>query len=160
MAGVLRIWIEESVETLKALLDEQRDAVSRSKVQMLWWIKTQQLSSVNAMAQMSGYHRTTVSRWLSAYRQGGLEALLAVQPKPGRPPKIRGEVRERLERELEEPEGFGSYKEVQHWLRHWSVKRRCIETLSCKGFPGLIGDESRGLWPSLESFVSPVPSAV
>ncbi|MBD2110062.1 helix-turn-helix domain-containing protein [Nodosilinea sp. FACHB-13] len=117
MAGVLRIGVEESVETLKTLLDEQRDAVSRSKVQVLWWIKTGQLSSVNALAQMSGYHRTTVSRWLSAYRQGGLEVLLAVQPKPGRPPKIRGAIRQRLERELQDPEGFGSYKEVQHWLQ-------------------------------------------
>jgi transposase len=60
------------------------------------------------MAQRSGYHRTTVSRWLSAYRQGGLEALLAVQPKPGRPPKIQGEIRERLERELEDPDLTGS----------------------------------------------------
>jgi transposase len=117
MAGVLKITIEESVETLKALLDDQRDAVDRSKVQVLWWIKTGQSTSVNYLAQMSGYHRTTVSKWLSKYRKGGLEALLAVHPKPGRTPKIRGEVRARLEKELQDPEGFGSYQEVQQWLQ-------------------------------------------
>lgn len=117
MAGVLKIAIGESAETLKALLDEQRDAVSRSKVQVLWWLKTGRLTSVNQLAQISGYHRTTVSRWLCEYRQGGLEAMLTVHPKPGRTPKIRGEVRERLEKELQDPEGFGSYKEVQQWLQ-------------------------------------------
>lgn len=117
MSGVLKITIEESAETLKTLLDKQRDAVSRSKVQVLWWLKIGEVTSVNKLAQVSGYHRTTVSRWLSQYRQGGLEALLAVHPKPGRTPKIRGEIRERLEKELQDPEGFGSYKEVQQWLQ-------------------------------------------
>lgn len=117
MAGVLRIAIEESAETLKTLLDKQHDAVSRSKVQVLWWLKTGAVTRVNHLADLSGYHRTTVSRWLSEYRQGGLEVLLAVHPKPGRTPKIRGEIRARLERELQDPEGFGSYKDVQQWLQ-------------------------------------------
>lgn len=117
MAGMLRITIEESAETLKTLLDKQHDAISRSKVQVLWWLKTGAVTSVNHLAHLSGYHRTTVSRWLSEYRQGGLEVLLAVHPKPGRTPKIRGEIRARLERELQDPEGFGSYKEVQQWLQ-------------------------------------------
>ncbi|MBD1916454.1 helix-turn-helix domain-containing protein [Phormidium sp. FACHB-322] len=75
MAGVLRIAIEESAETLKTLLDKQHAAVSRSKVQVLWWLKTGVVTSVNHLAQLSGYHRTTVSRWLSEYRQGGLGGL-------------------------------------------------------------------------------------
>lgn len=116
MTGVLKLDIQESAEDLKALLSEQSGAVERSKVQILWWLKQEQVSQVNELAQLSGYHRITISRWLSRYRQGGLEALLARKPKPGRPRAIDGEVREQLAQELEDAEGFSSYKEVQQWL--------------------------------------------
>lgn len=35
MSGVLKLTTEASAETFKTRLDQQRDAVSRSKVQML-----------------------------------------------------------------------------------------------------------------------------
>ncbi|MBE9190993.1 helix-turn-helix domain-containing protein [Gloeocapsopsis crepidinum LEGE 06123] len=116
MTGVLKLDIQESAEELKALLSQQSSAVERSKVQILWWLKQEQVRQVNELAQLSGYHRITISRWLSRYRQGGLEALLACKPKPGRPRAIDGEVREQLAQELEDPEGFASYREVQQWL--------------------------------------------
>ncbi|MBW4654593.1 MAG: helix-turn-helix domain-containing protein [Kaiparowitsia implicata GSE-PSE-MK54-09C] len=37
-------------------------------MQVLWWLKTGQATSVEQLAEISGYHRTTVSRWLSQYR--------------------------------------------------------------------------------------------
>ena len=117
MAGILKIEIAESVESLKQVLQQQQDATQRSKVQVLWWLKTGQANQVNQLADLSGYHRTTVSRWLSQYRQGGLEALLEVHPKPGRPTAIAGDIRKQLEQKLAEPKSFGSYKEVQHWLQ-------------------------------------------
>ncbi|PSP01388.1 MAG: hypothetical protein BRC51_13425 [Cyanobacteria bacterium SW_12_48_29] len=43
---------------------------------MLWWLKTGQAQQVNQLTHLSGYHRTTVSKWLSKYRQAGLDALL------------------------------------------------------------------------------------
>ena len=48
--------------------------------------------------------------------QGGLEHLLAQPYRPGRPPAIDGEILAALKRELEDPEGFQSYGEIQHWL--------------------------------------------
>ncbi|PSO63484.1 MAG: hypothetical protein BRC36_08105 [Cyanobacteria bacterium QH_2_48_84] len=54
---------------------------------------------------LSGYHRTTVSKWLSKYRQAGLDALLVVHPKPGRPTAITGKIRQQLVQELQDPEG-------------------------------------------------------
>lgn len=116
MSGVLKLDIQESAAELKALLSRQSNAVERSKLQILWWLKQGQVSHVNELAQLSGYHRITVSRWLSRYRQGGLEALLERKPKPGRPRAIDGEVREQLRQELDDPEGFASYGEVQQWL--------------------------------------------
>ena len=117
MTGALKIKIAESAKLLKQVLQQQQDAVQRSKVQVLWWLKTGQANQVNQLAELSGYHRTTVSRWLSQYRQGGLKALLEVQPKSGRPTAIAGAIREQLEQKLAEPEGFASYKEIQQWLQ-------------------------------------------
>ena len=116
MAGVLKLDIVEPAETLKALLDDQQSAQQRSKVQVLWWLKTAQAKQVKHLSQLSGYHRTTISGWLSQYRQGGLSQLLAVRRSSGRPRAIAGEMRVALSRALAEPEGFESYQEVQYWL--------------------------------------------
>lgn len=116
MPGVLKLNIQESADELKVLLNQQTNAVERSKLQILWWLKLEKVAQVNELSQLSGYHRITISRWLSRYRQGGIGVLLARQAKPGRPRAIDGEVRAQLAQELEDPEGFGSYKEVQQWL--------------------------------------------
>ncbi|PSO63347.1 MAG: hypothetical protein BRC38_02330 [Cyanobacteria bacterium QH_6_48_35] len=74
-------------------------------MQVLWWLKTRQATQVNQLADLNGYHRTTISTWLSQYRQGGLDALLEVRPKPGRPAAITGKIRQHLQQELQDPEG-------------------------------------------------------
>jgi putative transposase len=53
---------------------------------------------------------------LSSYRKGGLEELLLQKPREGRPRIMNPETVERLSKELQEPEGFSSYKEVHQWL--------------------------------------------
>lgn len=116
MSGVLRIEIKESAEELKALMDSQSKAVLRSKVQMLWWLKSGQALQVNQLAELSGYHRTTLSRWLSQYREGGLSDLLSEGLRTGRPSVLSPALRQQLSEELAEPEGFSSYREVQQWL--------------------------------------------
>ncbi|PSO87317.1 MAG: hypothetical protein BRC43_09425 [Cyanobacteria bacterium QS_3_48_167] len=85
--------------------------------------ETGQAQQVNQLTHLSGYHRTTISSWLSKYRQGGLDALLAVRSKPGRPTAITGKIRQQLERKLQDSEGFSSYKEVQRWLHALAVCR-------------------------------------
>lgn len=116
MAGILKIEIQESAEELKALMEQQQKASQRRKVQVLWWLKTGQSQTVNQLATMGGQHRTTVSRWLSLYRQGGLEALMKIPVRSGRPRRMSDEVLADLQRELADPEGFSSYGEVQQWL--------------------------------------------
>ena len=105
MAGVLKVEVVESAQQLKEMLEKQRDATGRSKIQLLWWLKTAQANQINQLARLSGYHRTTVSRWLSKYRQGGLDALLEVRPKPGRPTAITGKIRQQLVRVLKIQKG-------------------------------------------------------
>ena len=116
MSGVLKIDITESAEELKAMLEQQQRVSQHRKVQVLWWLKTGQATSVAQLAKLSGCHRTTVSRWLSQYRQSGLESLVKIAIISGRPQAITGEVLAALKRELQEPEGFSSYGEVQQWL--------------------------------------------
>ncbi|MCF2971472.1 helix-turn-helix domain-containing protein [Synechococcus sp. Nb3U1] len=116
MSGVLKIDIAETAEELKAVLEQQQRSSQRRKVQVLWWLKTGQAKRVEQLAQLSGCHRTTVSRWLSQYRQSGLEGLVEVASRSGRPRAISGEVLASLERELQDPEGFSSYGAVQQWL--------------------------------------------
>ena len=47
---------------------------------------------------------------------GGIEELLFQKPRSGRPRIMNRETIERLSKELQEPEGFSSYKEVHQWL--------------------------------------------
>ena len=64
--------------------------------------------SMGSLEWLPSHHTS----WLSKSRQGGLDALLEVRPKPGRPTAITGKIRQQLQRELQDPEGFSSYKEV------------------------------------------------
>lgn len=76
MSGVVKIDIVEPEETLKALLLKAEKVEEKEKLQAIYWLKTKTVDSVSAIAVFLGRHRTTVQRWLTNYRQGGLEELL------------------------------------------------------------------------------------
>ena len=117
MTGIIKIEINESAEELLEQLKNSDNQELKERIQALYWLKTKQGESTGALASLTGKHRTTISRWLSKYRKGGLKGLLSQGKKTGRTRKMPTEVEERLERELWEAEGFSSYKEVQMWLR-------------------------------------------
>ena len=117
MTGIIKIDITESAEELLEELKKSDHQEFKERIQALYWLKTKQVESTGAIAYLTGKHRTTVSRWLSKYRKGGLQSLLTQGKKTGRTRKMPTEVEERLERELFEVEGFSSYKEVQTWLK-------------------------------------------
>ncbi|MEG4045051.1 helix-turn-helix domain-containing protein [Microcoleus sp. Pol17_C1] len=116
MSGVVKIEIRETEEELKALLRREKEAHRHEKLQVLYWLKTQTVDSVLSAAVRLGKHRTTIQRWLSSYRLGGIEELLLLKPRSGRPRIMNPETVERLSKELQESEGFSSYKEVHQWL--------------------------------------------
>ncbi|PSO70552.1 MAG: hypothetical protein BRC42_09705 [Cyanobacteria bacterium QS_1_48_34] len=88
-------------------------------------MKTAQASQINQWAHLSGYHRTTESSWLSKSRQGGLDALLEVRPKPGRTTSITGKIRQQLVRVLQDSEGFSSNaRKFKGGCKRW-VWRKC-----------------------------------
>ena len=117
MARLIKIEIAESAPELLEQLKLAQNQEVKERIQTLYWLKTKQVESTGAIAALIGKHRTTVSRWLTRYRTGGLKALLTQGKSPGRTRKIPSEVEDKFQRELQEYEGFSSYKEVQKWLK-------------------------------------------
>ena len=117
MSGVVKIEINESAETLKELLKKAKTPQEKERVQTLYWLKTKTITTVKQIAIILGRNRVTVQKWLHKYRSGGLNHLL--EPKTnlgGRPSSIPGSVIDKLKEELQKPEGFQSYGEIQQWL--------------------------------------------
>jgi transposase len=116
MSGVVKIEIRETAAELKDLMRQEKDALRQEKLQVLYWLKTQMVDSVLSASVRLGKHRTTIQRWLSSYRSGGITELLSQKPRSGRPKIMKAQTIEKLEKELSAPEGFSSYKEVHQWL--------------------------------------------
>jgi hypothetical protein len=73
----VRIEIRETTEELKTLMRQEKDVWRHEKLQVLYWLKTQTVDSVLSAAVRLGKHRTTIQRWLSSYRSGGIGELLS-----------------------------------------------------------------------------------
>ncbi len=116
MTGKLKIEIVESVETLSNLLKQEKNSKKKERIQALYWIKTNLAESIGHLSSLSGKHRTTVSRWLSLYRKGGLSKMMDIYTSSGRNPAIPPAIQQALISELNEKKGFSSYKEIQTWL--------------------------------------------
>jgi transposase len=110
--------ITESAEQLEELVRKEQDAQIQRRYHMLLLLKTGEVKSRSAAARRLGVHRNTIASWLELYEEGGLWGLRKVGepgPDPGQQ-SIPSEVIEELKKRLSEPEGFGSYKEIQQWL--------------------------------------------
>jgi transposase len=79
-------------------------------------LKSGQAQQRQQVASLVGVHRNSVRAWLDVYAAGGLEAMLAVKPSPGKRPALTSEQRARLTEVLARPEGFASYGAVQQWI--------------------------------------------
>jgi len=85
MSGVVRIEILETTEELTTLMKKEKDVLRHEKLQVLYWLKTKTVDSVLSAAVRLGKHPTTIQRWLSSYRKGGIEELLLQKPRSVRP---------------------------------------------------------------------------
>ena len=117
MSRILKIKISETTDELKELLKSIRAQKVKERIQVLYWLKSEQVKTEKAIANLIGKHRTTVSRWLRSYRTGGINTLLIKGKSTGRSRKLNSEIEESLKQELKDPEGFSSYKEIQTWLQ-------------------------------------------
>jgi len=116
MSGVSRIAIAETASNLKYLMKKQKNTLKYAKVQALYLLKIKAVETIRYLAVIMGRSESTIHYWLQLYRQGGIEKLLEEPPKTGRPKKLDIETVAKIQKELSDPEGFVSYKEIQKWL--------------------------------------------
>ena len=108
--------ITESIQDLKRLL---RKASKRHEIQRLttlYLLKSGQAKNRVQVAELLGVDRMSVGHWLSAYETGGLEKLLERRYAPGRIPSLTEAQQAILRRELEKPQGFHSYVQIQEYI--------------------------------------------
>ena len=117
MARCLQLEIVESREDLEKSLRQARTGSHKERLQMLWWLKSGQVSQHQELGQRLGRNCSTITRWLQKYRQGGLAALLERKTAPGKAAEIQGEALQQLQERLNQPQGFQSYGQIQQWLQ-------------------------------------------
>lgn len=117
MSRPFNIEISESEAELKKQLLHVRGAIAKEKLQMLWWLKSGQVTQQQEIGKRLGRDTSTITRWLQKYRRGGLKQLLQVNKAPGNERKINAEVLAALQQQLQKPEGFASYGAIVAWLQ-------------------------------------------
>jgi len=116
MANKFKVEIQETVEELEHRLARAITSVSKEKLLLLYWIATKKIKTREELATMLKRDESTIYRWLRVYKQGGITSLLTVKKAPGKTPHRPPEVREKLIKKLQEPEGETSYGKLQIWL--------------------------------------------
>ena len=110
--------ISESAEQLKDLLTYEQLAKRRTRLHLLFLIRSGQVQSREEAAARLVVHRNSVWTWLKAYKAGGLEQMLHIGttgPKPAQK-SLSAPVFDALEKQVES-EGFAGYTHAQEWLR-------------------------------------------
>ena len=126
--------IKESLDELYSRLHKERKAEVKRRLYMLVLIKEGKCSTRKGVAKRIGVHRNTIRDWLSKYEYGGLDALVQIKS-PGAPSGQRSlpegilaAVKERLAKVT----GFGSYVQLQRWLKethNFSIKYKTLHRI-------------------------------
>ena len=116
MGRKLTVEIVESIDELKKALQYSRSASSKERLQVIYWLKSGQVTSRSEIGERLGRDPATITRWIKKYKSGGIRELLSVKKAPGKTPMLTLENLERLEEKLSEPKGFKSYGQIQEWL--------------------------------------------
>ena len=117
MSRPFQIEISESQEELEKALRHATAASSKERLQMLYWLKSGQVSSRRSLAERLGRDEATITRWVRKYKDQGRRGLLEVKHAPGKASLMGGSDLERLKQQLQEPSGFQSYGQIQQWLK-------------------------------------------
>ena len=108
--------ITESAEDLKCLLRQGKKKHEILHLNALYLLKSGAAKNRVQVADLLGVHRLSVGDWLSVYETGGLEKLLERSYAPGRKPILTEAQYTRLREELQKPEGFSSYGQIQAYI--------------------------------------------
>ena len=93
---MIKLEITETTTELKELLRANEHIELRERIQVIYWIKSEQIKTIEEIASLLGKHRTTISRWLTIYRNRGMKALLIKEKSSGRNKIITPSIEESL----------------------------------------------------------------
>lgn len=117
---ILKIQVKETSEDLLTRIKGSRNVEEKDKLKLLKLIVDNEVSEIQEAADKLFRHRNTVSGWLNKYRKGGVNKLLIANKRGkhlGYLKYFNKEQLSSLKEELNKPEGFNSYKEIQLWLK-------------------------------------------
>lgn len=110
--------IKETKTELLLQMKDETNVRKRERLQFLYWYKSGLAITREQIAGLLGRSLSVVTKWMKRYMEGGLKKLLTMDyqgRKSSR--KIPGDAIEELAIKLEQKEGFGSYQEIQEWLK-------------------------------------------
>ena len=76
MARISKLVVLQSSEELKKLVKSQRKYKNIQRLQSLLYIKEQSFKTREELSQFMGVSRRTIEKWVSLYREGGLDKML------------------------------------------------------------------------------------
>src|SRR5512135_1137562 len=116
MSRALNVFIIETADELKRLMNVQQKAKLKERIQALYLLKNERAKTLQDLADFLGRSISTIESWLTLYRKKGLLGLVAWNYHGGQPPAISEPVLTALREKLSQPQGFKSYGEIQQWL--------------------------------------------
>lgn len=112
--GMLAVW--EDVSELRKLMQQEPDSHLRTRLHMLYLLRTGVARTRAQAAQLLGVGRNTVGKWLRQYERGGLTNLLQIKQAPGKISSLPPAVVAGMRAKLSDPRGCASFHELHHWV--------------------------------------------
>ena len=105
MCRVFKLEILESPEVLESLLKDEKDVRKRERLQFLYWHKTGQAKTRQALGGLLNRSQFTLGQWANIYRTKGLRGLLYLNYRGGNlapsiPVAIQWQLKEQLNVEM------------------------------------------------------------
>lgn len=116
MAHAMQIKIKEPLSVLKRLRTQHPQHL-RSRIQMLILMKEEKAFGKRDLADALGVNHNSVQTWRTAYRKGGLSALLKFERGGFKPSVIPPSVHRAIEKRLKNPtEAFNGFEQLRSWI--------------------------------------------
>jgi len=109
--------IYDSIEDIEQIMKKEKRIRFYKRIQVLYMLKKEKARTVKGVADLLGLKRHTVGRWLRLYEKEGIERLLRINTSPNNPPRIKGNILNKLKEKLSSPEGFNPYGETAERLK-------------------------------------------
>ncbi len=109
--------VAEELIDLKSLLKKENKSWVKQRLQMLYLLKSKQVTTILELSSILAVNRNTVGRWLALYEKGQLPELIEMRKPKGRALSIPLDILTKLKDELRKLDKFKSYKDIQDWLK-------------------------------------------